>query len=192
MNDKRKNLQLEDYLDGDSELSRLYRTLEQPEPPADLDRKVIAQARNSLASTRQHKGRLPRGWVLTASTIGVLALSLTVVLQISSPPNVDPAAETPEPASVATPAAEGPRTGGTGRVAPGAFGVPAKPSEPAGPALDYPGPDEWLAAIETLREAGQHEEAAEELKRFKLAYPGYVIGEPPPDGGSRVTEQPKF
>jgi hypothetical protein len=36
-------------------------------------------------------------------------------------------------------------------------------------------PDEWLKRIAALRRAGHYEEAAQEMRRFRLAYPKYVI-----------------
>ncbi len=36
-------------------------------------------------------------------------------------------------------------------------------------------PAEWLADIGALRRAGRHSEAAAEMRRFRVAYPNYII-----------------
>jgi hypothetical protein len=40
-------------------------------------------------------------------------------------------------------------------------------------------PRAWLADIAALRRAGRNREADEELRRFRAAYPAYIVGDRP-------------
>ncbi|NIM29025.1 MAG: hypothetical protein GTO67_14140 [Gammaproteobacteria bacterium] len=77
---------LDEYLEGDSELSRLYRDGADEQPDARLDARILAEARRAV-STRRRVVHSPfaRHWLVPASLAAVLVLSLGVVLLMPDP-----------------------------------------------------------------------------------------------------------
>lgn len=75
--------ELEEYLEGDSELSRLYRRDAHETPDASLDARIRAEAHRVVAG---HSGlvRSPfaRHWLVPTSIAAVLVLSVSVVLLV--------------------------------------------------------------------------------------------------------------
>lgn len=70
-----RDTELQDYLGGQSELSRRYRQLPAELPPSALDEKIRAAARAPLVPRR------PR-WILPLSTAAVVMLSVGVLLRM--------------------------------------------------------------------------------------------------------------
>lgn len=95
---------LEEYLEGNSELSRLYRRGADEQPAERLDERILAEARRAV-STRKRVVHSPfaRHWLVPTSLAAVLVLSLGVVLLMPAPePVLDDGLEAPaqsEPAA---------------------------------------------------------------------------------------------
>lgn len=168
---KKDDRLLDDYLRGDSPLSRAYRETGREEPPAHLDAAILAQAKAAVATHR----RKPR-WFMPLSLAATVVLSIGVVLLMSREgvtpvpmeapvlkPTIPTAPAVVEKAPVVTPKAtvtpkEAPR------FEPREVVIPPKKS-----------PETWLAEIEALRKAGKHAEADAEQMKFRQRYPDYPI-----------------
>jgi hypothetical protein len=153
---------LDDYLRGDSALSRQYKKESAPMPPHALDRRV-------LGSCREAQGTAPRltpclaPLALAASVLLSVALVLAIVFGPQAAKRVDDA---PRLVRVAAHA-----------------GAPADVSlnrrlqlYSSDPRLGRT-PSVWLADIAALRRAGRNSEADAEFRRFRDAYPGYSTTE---------------
>lgn len=66
------------YLDGESAVSRAYRELDAPEPPASLGDKVLAEARDAVAADRAI--RRPR-WMVPLSLAATLVVAVSIAFQ---------------------------------------------------------------------------------------------------------------
>jgi hypothetical protein len=101
---------LKEYLEGESELSRLYRQDAQEQPDPRLDARILAEARRAV-STRRRVVHSPfaRHWLVPASLAAVLVLSVGVVVLMPDPAlerdaELEQAAESkPAPAAVGAP-----------------------------------------------------------------------------------------
>jgi len=99
--EERDEEMLREFLEGDSELSRLYRRDAHEEPTAQLDKTILAEARRNLARTRRvAHSPFARHWVVPTSLAAVLVLSVSVVLLTPDPARqpgveIDGVAETP-------------------------------------------------------------------------------------------------
>lgn len=79
---------LQEYLEGDSALSRLYRRGASEQPDAQLDARIRARARDAVA--RKHRvahSPFARHWMVPTSIAAVLVLSVSVVLLMPEPAN---------------------------------------------------------------------------------------------------------
>lgn len=172
---KKDDRLLDDYLRGDSPLSRAYRETGREEPPAHLDAAILAQAKAAVGARR----RKPR-WFMPLSLAATVVLSVGVVLLMSREGVTPVPMETPLPtpgapalkptapaviekAPIVTPKVtvtpkEAPR------FEPREVVIPPKKS-----------PETWLAEIDALRKAGKHIEADAELAKFRQRYPDYPI-----------------
>ena len=82
--DKEKLPDMDEYLDGNSPVSKAYRELEQPQPPAALDRAVMQAARDELAAnplTLKEKV-FWRHWMRPLSAVALMGVCLAVVLEV--------------------------------------------------------------------------------------------------------------
>jgi len=157
--------ELDDYLRGDSELSRQYRREQAPPPPRTLDRQVLRRARNAQGKAPY---LAPFGWAAS------MLLSVGLVLAIAfGPQAVQRADDTPHvvPAAIRT---------ALPTSAPLALGrqfrlYSSDPPGNRGP-LDSRTPAAWLADIAALRRAGRDADANAELRRFRRVYPNYEPG----------------
>ena len=128
---------LREYLEGDSALSRLYRSDAAEQPGAQLDARIRALARRAeVRTSRVAHSPFARHWAVPASLAAVLVLSVSVVLLTPGPglePGFEPGledggvAETPAAAVGAsdTPAATAP---GEEMPAPASEPAPAEPA----------------------------------------------------------------
>jgi len=160
---------LDEYLRGDSALSRQYRRESAPTPPHALDRRVLGLSRGALGLSDGVHGTARRltPWLAPLAFAASVLLSVALVLAIVF----------------------GPQT--TKRVddAPRLVRVAAHPDATANPPLNRRlqlyssdpklarAPSIWLADIAALRRAGLNREADEELRRFRSAYPDYSTGD---------------
>jgi hypothetical protein len=142
----RKPDELDEYLRGDSALSRQYRREGAPPPPQALDRQVLAAARVTSGAS-QNLAPL----AFAACVFLSMALVLAMVL---GPPSLKHADDTPHVVQVRDYKSELPR----------ALAASPREREPA----------KWLGDIAALRRAGRNAEADAEMRRFRSAYPDYM------------------
>jgi len=142
--------ELDDYLRGGSEISHQYKRDSAPAPPIELDRLVL-KAAGSLQARTPFK---PHSLAPLAFAASVL-LSLALVLAMVFGPQVKKPDDKPQVVRVRIFKSEQPRA------------TPASARE-RNPAL-------WLHDIDALRRAGRGSEADAEMRRFRSAYPDYII-----------------
>jgi negative regulator of sigma E activity len=172
--------ELEEYLRGDSALSRRYRAESAPAPPHVLDRRVLRlsrEAQRTAQSTAQSTAqctaqstarctaqRLTSRLQPLAFAACVL-LSVALVLAIVFGPQTAKRTDDNAPRLV--------RVAARAEVSPNASlnhraqlygGDLQRPRAPAA----------WLADIAALRRAGRNSEADAEYRRFRSVYPGYT------------------
>lgn len=142
--------ELDDYLQGGSDVSCLYHREPAPVPPHALDRLVL-DAAGSLNPKAPVRSQRLAPLAFAASVL----LSLALVLAIVFAPQVKRQDSQPQVMRVRMFKSEPPRA------------ALASPRE-RNPAL-------WLADINALRRAGRNAEADVEMRRFHSAYPDYII-----------------
>ena len=156
---------LDEYLRGDSALSRQYRRESAAAPPHALDRRVLELSCGTRALSRGTRAKSP--YLAPLAFAASVLLSVALVLAIVF----------------------GPQTARRVDDAPRLVRVAAHPDlSPNAPLSErlklYSGdpqraraPSVWLADIAALRRAGRASEADAELRRFRKAYPGYSTGD---------------
>jgi hypothetical protein len=150
---------LNEYLRGDSELSRAYRQESSPGPPPALDRRVLAIS-------------APRGTTAKSACLAPLAFAASVLLSMAlvlaivfSPQRPKRGDDAPRLIRVAARSDLSP--------APVDRRLRLYSSDPPRPRT----PPQWLADIAALRRAGRTGEADMEFRRFRNAYPAYSTDE---------------
>jgi hypothetical protein len=152
MPEKRVPDEFDEYLRGDSALSRQYRRESAPAPPHALDRLVLGQAFRPAKS----KAPLPSQSLAPLAFAASVLLSVALVLAVVFAPHAARRAD------------DKPRV----------LQVSAYKTAPprAAPAsLRERNPAAWLEDIAALRRAGRDREADGEMRRFRSAYPDYLI-----------------
>jgi len=76
MSQQDNDKELEEYLQGNSELSRRYRDEKGAEPPAHLDKHILDAAREAITSVRKQR------WYVPVSIAAVLVIGVSLVLNI--------------------------------------------------------------------------------------------------------------
>lgn len=77
---------IERYLQGDSELSRIYRRHADEQPDAALDARILAEAHRAVArDARVAHSPFARNWMVPTSLAAVLVLSVSIVLLMPDP-----------------------------------------------------------------------------------------------------------
>jgi hypothetical protein len=142
--------ELDDYLSGGSDISCQYQRESSPLPPHELDRRVLESA-GALKSKTPFKSHKLAPFALAASVL----LSLALVLAIIFGPQVNKPEDKAQVVRVHIFKSEAPRA------------VLSSPRE-RNPVL-------WLQDIGALRRAGRGYEADLEMRRFRSAYPDYII-----------------
>ena len=142
--------ELDDYLRGGSDVSQQYRRDSSPVPPHELDRMVL-KAAGSLQAKTPFKPQSLAPLAFAASVF----LSLALVLAMLFGPQVKKPDDKPQVVRVRIFKSEPPRA------------TPASARE-RNPLL-------WLDDINALRRAGRGNEADVEMRRFRSAYPDYII-----------------
>jgi hypothetical protein len=152
--------ELNEYLRGDSALSRAYRKEPTHLPPPALDRRVLA-----LVSPRgtHRKSTCLAPLAFAASVLLSMALVLAIVF---GPQKARRADDAPRLIRVASRADVSP--------APIDRRLRLYSSDPQRQRTE----SQWLADIAALRRAGRIREADSEFRRFHDAYPAYSINEP--------------
>jgi hypothetical protein len=142
--------ELNEYLRGSSDVSCQYQRESSPVPPHELDRWVLESA-GSLKSKTPFKSQRLAPFALAASVL----LSLALVLAMLFGPQANKADDKPQLVRVRIFKSGPPRA------------APSSPRE-RNPAL-------WLEDINALRRAGRSNQADIEMRRFRSAYPDYII-----------------
>jgi hypothetical protein len=150
MPDEPRSDELDDYLRGGSDVSCQYQRESSPVPPHELDRRVLGSA-GSLKSKAPFRSQKLAPFALAASML----LSLALVLAMVFGPQVKKPEDKPQVVRVRIFKSEPPRA------APGS-------ARERNPVL-------WLEDINALRRAGRGNEADLEMRRFRSAYPDYII-----------------
>jgi hypothetical protein len=151
---------LEEYLRGDSALSRQYRRESAPAPPHALDRRVLKFLREPLGSPTSHASQASRAGAPYLAPLAFAAsvlLSVALVLAIAfGPQSVKRIDDSP-------------------RLVRAAVRADAPPLRlySSDPKLAR-SRSVWLSDIAVLRRAGRNREADAEFRRFRSAYPDYA------------------
>jgi hypothetical protein len=155
MPDERMPDELDDYLRGGSALSCQYKRDSASLPPHALDRMVLeaAQPEPSRPSRRARPFKTQNLAPLAFATS--VLLSLALMLAIIFGPQAKKADDKPQVMRVRMFKSEPPR----------AVLSSGRARSPAA----------WLVDIAALRRAGRHAEADAEMRRFRSAYPDYII-----------------
>jgi hypothetical protein len=152
MPDEQTSDELDEYLSGGSGLSRQYQRDSSPLPPHALDRAVLEASRPAAQEpSSSFKSQALAPLAFAASVFLSLAMVLAVVL--------------------------GPQAGKSDDK-PRVVQVRMFKSEPPRAAITSPrerNPAAWLAYIDSLRQNGRDHEAQLEMRRFRSAYPDYII-----------------
>lgn len=82
MSDQKDNQILEDYLKGNSDLSRQYRAESANEPPAHLDAAILSAAKKAADSNASGSGASNSRWYVPLSLAAVVVISFSVVFRI--------------------------------------------------------------------------------------------------------------
>jgi hypothetical protein len=152
---------LDDYLRGDSALSRQYRRESAPLPPHALDRRVLGLLRAAHDSrAARSPGMAPLAFA--ASVLLSVALVLAIVFGPQTAKRIEDAP----------------------RLVRVAVHAEAPPNAPLNRKTQLYSSDPklartaraWLADIAALRRAGHDREADAEFRRFRSTYPDYSIG----------------
>ncbi len=151
---------LEEYLRGDTALSRRYRRESSPAPPHVLDRRVLRLSRQAQRTTQRLSPCL-QPLAFAACVLLSVALVLAMVFGPQAAKRMDDNA--PRLVRVAARTDVTPNVS-LNRRAP-LYGSDLPRTRPA---------RIWLADIAALRRAGRNGEADAEYRRFRSAYPGYV------------------
>jgi len=156
---------LDEYLRGDSALSRQYRRASAPVPPHALDRRVQKMSREAHDS-RNAGGRTPYlpPLAFAASVLLSVALVLAIVFGPQAAKRADDAPHLVRVAAHADVPADAPLN----------RKLQLYSSDPKLART----PSSWLADIAALRRAGRDREADAEYRRFRNAYPGYSTRDP--------------
>ena len=150
---------LDEYLRGDTALSRRYRRESAPMPPHVLDRRVLRLSRQA-ERTAQHLSPCLQPLAFAACVLLSVALVLAMVFGPAAR-HVDD--NTPRLVRVAA-RAEVPPNVSLNRKSQ-LYGSDLSRARPA---------KAWLADIAALRRAGRNVEADAEYRRFRSAYPAYA------------------
>jgi hypothetical protein len=152
MPDDRLHDELDDYLRGAGPLSREYQRNASPLPPQTLDRSVLAAAQSLANSRRFDKSQRLAPLAFAASVFLSLAVVLAMVFAPQSAKKTDAKARVLQ---VRVYKSEAPRAAVT--------------------SVRERDPGIWLQDITALRRNGHALEAEVEMRRFRSAYPNYVI-----------------
>lgn len=82
MSEHKDNQALEEYLKGDSDLSRRYRAESKAEPPAHLDAAIISAAKHALENDKAGASSTTSRWYVPLSLAAVLVISFSLVFRV--------------------------------------------------------------------------------------------------------------
>ena len=190
MSDPEHEKAFEDYLSRRAGISPRITDPEGLEPPAELDRIVLANAREAIRIRNAPAPFRFARWAVPFAAVATLVLSFAVLLHLGllSPrvtrevrkieTDLD-MAQPPQEASAevaADSAAPSPAVAANAAAAPAT--APAEPERVAKRAKQED-PKTWLKRIEALRTQGKASEADRELETFRKAWPDYPVPKQP-------------
>lgn len=184
--------ELEEYLRGGSALSRAYLEAGREQPATGIDERVIRGARDGLQESRPRDRR----WRIPLSAAALMLLSFGLVLRLTTEP-VDPVPRemksaspesTPEvalrrlPDGARTEKARAVEAAGSTKVAVDVAsgevtGDCAGTRSLAAPKAGDDSPEDRLAVVRCLRDAGEAAAAQHEIARLRAAYPQHRLPE---------------
>jgi hypothetical protein len=184
----RREHELDEYLRGNSEVSRAYRQLYSPKVPAGIDRKIAAHARQALSKEAgSASSSVPRmrglnqpvvrkpSWFAPFSLAASVLLSAAVLLAIAFDPHARihkddklrlvPAVAHRDMTRRQLYTSDPPHSRS---LAVDGAELPPMPVE-----VLRKDPQQWLARIESLRRSGQARAAELELQEFRKVFPKF-------------------
>ena len=122
----------ESHLAGEADLARRYRAGPQDEPPAELDKKILAAAKRAI-DTSNTGTKFGARWIMPLSAAAVMVLSLGVLLRMLEPAGLNETdnASAPAPLEAAPPT--------LARNRPARTSVPPHDQAPSAPPVSTPG-----------------------------------------------------
>ena len=171
MNKVPEDKDLEDYLKGDSEISQLYQSTLDQEPPAHLDQFILEQANAAASKTLRSKAKtataregffarlFKTAWLVPAASLASVAIiAVMIAVLISSPEtgtdkNDNNIAKNRQPA--------------TGTMPVNASSMDKKVADKK-VAIEH-----WIKKIQELHKQGKTREAQNSLELFRKKYPDY-------------------
>jgi hypothetical protein len=153
---------LDEYLRGDSALSRQYRRESAPTPPHALDRRVLGFSMEAQGTSRRLTPCLAP-LAFAASVLLSVALVLAIVFGPQTAKRVDDAPRLVRVAAHVDASSNAP--------------LDRRRQLYSSDPQHVRAPSVWLADIAALRRAGRNGEADAELRRFRSAYPAYSTGD---------------
>jgi hypothetical protein len=153
------------------------RPAEELEPPADVDRLVLRQAREAIRPSRElHEIRAP-GWGMPLALAATVLVTVTIVLNVmvarkvdNTPSDIHQVAQRVE---AAAPIATAPTTNNPAPLAADARQPAAAPIAESAPAWRRD-TQSWLAEIDKLRAQGKKAEADAEMAEYKRLHRAYA------------------
>jgi len=160
-------------------------TAHELEPPADVDRLVLRQAREAIRPSRElHEIRAP-GWGMPLALAATVLVTVTIVLNVmvvrkvdNNPSDIHQVAQRVTPVT-APAAAPSPRTSNNSARPAGDTAI-ADPDRPAAARVPESAPawrhdtQSWLAEIDKLRAQGRKAEAEAEMAEYKRQHRAYA------------------
>ena len=181
---QRRRDEFDEYLAGNTEVSRTYRRLQHPKAPAGVEQKISEYARNAVADDSEPKAQ-PRmrninkpvvrrpSWFAPFSLAASVLLSAAVLLAIAFDPHAHsrkddklrlvPAVAHRDIASRQLYTSDPPNSRA---VSTDGAVLPPMPVE-----VLHKDPVEWLARIKALRQSGRTRAADAELREFRKVFP---------------------
>ncbi len=172
---------LEDYLKGDSELSRLYHQDDDLMPPASLDRSIVAAAKAAVGAKQRRGGWLARlfdgDWLTPVSSFAMITLMAIAIYMLIVPDSTGPLA--PDSAAKKAPPVESVTSEAPQQA------MPVKDSAPVAGETEsthktlthvtHRTPESWLQHIDKLYRNNETGLATAEFRKFRTAYPAYPV-----------------
>lgn len=154
MSDKNQDeKRLSEYLDGKSELSRIYTQTRADAPDARTDARILAEARHATTRTQKPVTLRRHQWAMPVAMAAMLLVGISLLWwQIRETPEITKGMQSSAP------------TRDT-----------AFPRQVEKDLQEYPTADAWLESILKLHQAGNQSQAAAEFKRFRQLYPDYRL-----------------
>ncbi len=190
MSDDRDDHELEVYLQGRSELSRIYGDTRDVQPPTHVNDIVLTAARTRLGSKPLPR-RNARRWAVPVSLAAVLVLGVGLVSvmqrQVSEVQELESAVPMSQDRGPGLEKRPAPpmrimemETRAQPAIAPGAPNGPAAAVslDAAEEPMPRATPEQWLEDIERLRREGRSAEAEARLRAFRWRYPDYPLEAP--------------